>query len=470
MRLNSIVTHELSCLFRAPSALGSASAWLVLVVAATWISCARQTRELSQQALAEQSFSTQWTEQAAKNPHSAAHFGTWIWQPRAPLEWFDPGLTRFTGRGTQAEAHLRNSATFRPGIDRPGVGLLPDLSPSTLLQIVAPLLVILLGHGCLSGERERRTLPLLLVGGRSPRTLILGKLLAHWALVLTGLVVTLVASVVTAVILDQGWPDAPTMVGLVLGYALYCTSWVGLVATISMFAHHRQTSLAIGFCAWIALVLVAPRVLAEVAERRHPVEPAAVFDQDARRLRREGLDGHDPQSERSRQFTARILQEHGVTDEKDLPFYLPGVMMQADEEYGSKVYRKKYGEYYEAAAAQSAFLESWSWINPLMNMTRWSAATTATSLSVLSDYSEAVEEYRVALMGFLNDDLARGVKAHGLPYRSSRETWARAPQFHWRPPEVANRWQAHKSDLARLGALALLPVALPLILASRLRP
>jgi ABC-2 type transport system permease protein len=62
-----------------------------------------------------------WVDQGAKNPHSAAHYGLWVFKPKMPLSFIDQGVDSFTGVTTWLEAHKQNEFTRRPAMDQASV-------------------------------------------------------------------------------------------------------------------------------------------------------------------------------------------------------------------------------------------------------------------------------------------------------------------------------------------------------------
>lgn len=54
-----------------------------------------------------------WLAQSAKDPHSAAHYGAYVFKPRGPLTLIDSGVSAYTGVAAWLEAHKQNEFQFR---------------------------------------------------------------------------------------------------------------------------------------------------------------------------------------------------------------------------------------------------------------------------------------------------------------------------------------------------------------------
>ncbi|MDX2302961.1 MAG: ABC transporter permease subunit [Microscillaceae bacterium] len=108
-----------------------------------------------------------WENQDEKNPHDAAHYGTYAFKPKYPLSLIDPGVDKFVGISIFLEAHKRNEAQYQAASDQTGLARFGDLTPDFILLFILPLLIILMGYNAFSREREQGTLALLKSQGLS---------------------------------------------------------------------------------------------------------------------------------------------------------------------------------------------------------------------------------------------------------------------------------------------------------------
>ena len=117
-----------------------------------WIS-ARQYQNINEQyEVAKTAERAIWDSQGEKNPHSAAHYGTYAFKPKYPLSLVDQGVDKYAGTSIFLEAHKRNEAQFSAAADQTGLARFGDLTPDFMLLFMIPLLIILLGYNSFTKE------------------------------------------------------------------------------------------------------------------------------------------------------------------------------------------------------------------------------------------------------------------------------------------------------------------------------
>ena len=91
--------------------------------------------------------------QPDRHPHRMVHYGHFVFRSLNPLAAFDPGIDAYTGHTLFLEGHRQNSANF--GDVRQSSLLLRfgQLTPALVLQLLAPLLLIFVGHAAVARER-----------------------------------------------------------------------------------------------------------------------------------------------------------------------------------------------------------------------------------------------------------------------------------------------------------------------------
>ena len=117
---------------------------LVLCTAALTGAAVHSVREAERSAAQMEEFRI-WAMQGPANPHGAAHFGRYVFKPLSPLAVVDPGLLPQLGTSLKLEAHANNPARNRALDGGTTLDRFGGLSPATMLQILAPLLIILSG-------------------------------------------------------------------------------------------------------------------------------------------------------------------------------------------------------------------------------------------------------------------------------------------------------------------------------------
>ncbi|MFN8807684.1 MAG: ABC transporter permease, partial [Bacteroidota bacterium] len=146
-----------------------------LLLAALFVSKSYYTSVNAQHSEAKKNARSEWVEQGQKNPHSAAHYGTYAFKPKYPLSLIDNGVDKYTGVSIYLEAHKRNEAQYAAAQDQTALSRFGDLTPDFVLIFIVPLFIILIGFNAFTRERESGTLRLLKSQGVSTWKLTMGK-------------------------------------------------------------------------------------------------------------------------------------------------------------------------------------------------------------------------------------------------------------------------------------------------------
>lgn len=379
-----------------------------------------------------------WERQGARNPHSVAHFGQYAFKPAGSLDAFDPGFTPWLGTALWIEAHYQNTASFRPIEDQDTPPITTSLSAAFVLQYLAPLLLIFLGHGLVARERERQTLKLGLSNGASVSAWIGGKFLA--LAVLAGILWLPSLWPILSAASDEIRMRASA---LALAYGIYLLMLCCLVLAVSAWARSARGALVILLCAWATMALVLPRVTSTIAERVAPSADAGAFWRDIRAaLRHAG-------EERERELLARTLARYGVSREEDLPVSFAGVALQAGEEHGNEVFDRFYERLQAEEARQLEVLRAGSVITPWLALRRLSAGLAGTDSDHHWHFVRATESYRRDLQRYLNGDLERN--AAGVDdYRADPSLWRNTATFAYSSPTLRELIGKYTTDASLL--------------------
>ena len=382
-----------------------------------------------------------WLSQGEKNPHSAAHYGMYAFKPVTPLSLVDQGVNSYTGVFTWLEAHNQNPFEYRPAQDAPALARFGQLTASTVLQLLVPLLIVLLGFSSIAAEREAGTMRLLLSAGVTRGTLAAGKA-AGLAL---GLGVLLVpAALAGALVLVTTGTAVETVSSvssvrvLVLGgsYLLYFAAILGLTLAVSAWARTPRAALVTLLGVWIVNALVAPRVATDVARTRAPLPAAEAFRQAIADDLRNGIDGHSPQDQRQNALRDSVLAAYAVDSIEQLPVNFAGISLQAGEEYANRVYDRHYGALASTLLAQEAMHRRLGLVAPLLAVRSASMALAGTDVFHHEHFVRAAEEHRRLIQRILNADIAQNSR-FGETYTAGPALWAKVPEFTYEPPSLA---------------------------------
>lgn len=378
-----------------------------------------------------------WVSQDQKNPHSAAHYGTYAFKPKFPLSLIDQGVDKFAGISIFLEAHRRNEAQFVAAADQTGLARFGDLTPDFILLFIIPLLIILMGYNAFGKERENGTLKLLQSQGVPVWKLALGK---WWGLFLPILVLAsgifLLAGVLLAAVPDFGlfsWSALGLMIGT---YLLYYAVFTNITLMVSGWSNRSSLSLVLLLTVWIIACLATPKGASNLADIWYPFPTQEEFAAQITKDKQKGLDGHNPWSEASKELEREVLAEYGVDSVHQLPFNFDGYRMQKGEEHEAEVYYKHYALLKEQYQHQTRFYRLSAIASPFLPARFLSMAIARTDYHLHWDFADAAEQYRVKMMEALNMDLASNTKYGDWAYRADRTLWENIPDFNYQPPAL----------------------------------
>ncbi|MEL7488498.1 MAG: ABC transporter permease subunit, partial [Pseudomonadota bacterium] len=251
----SIAKDELRYWRRSRLAIGILAVGFVLTVAAIVLTSVRMAEAAHERAHLQEEARETFLAQPDRHPHRMVHYGHYVFRAPTPLSAIDPGVDAFTGTSIFLEGHRQNTAMFAERRQSAGLAAFGDLTPAFAVQVLAPLLIILVGFASVAREREARTLDLMTAQGVSMLTIIKGKSLALFAA--AGLALGPLAIGATAAG-DAIW----ITLFFILGYAFYIAVWCAATVLASTVAKTPNVSLASMLGVWAIVVILTPRIAA----------------------------------------------------------------------------------------------------------------------------------------------------------------------------------------------------------------
>lgn len=425
---------------------------LLLLGVAVFIS-SRQYQNINEQyAAANSAERANWDNQGEKNPHSAAHYGTYAFKPKYPLSLLDQGVDKYTGTSIFLEAHARNEAQFSAAADQTGLARFGDLTPDFILLFIIPLLIILLGYNSFTKEREKGTLTLLKSQGISGWKWMLGK----WsALFLPIFLITaalfFIAGMVLSGLQDFGVFSWSSMLAMFLVYIVFYAVFINIVLIVSVSVKKSGISLVISLSVWILACLVAPKVATNIAQAKYPYPTAQEFAANIQADKEKGLDGHNPWSDAAKQLEEEVLKEYGVDSVSQLPFNYDGYIMQKGEEHDAEVYFKHYNYLKEQYSKQTNVYQGLAVISPFLPARFLSMSIAHTDYGTHWNFNDAAEKYRIATQKFLNEHFAENSEYGDWDWQADADFWKQLPPFEYKPPSLKQTLSRNKSNVALLG-------------------
>jgi ABC-2 type transport system permease protein len=365
---------------------------IVVSVFATFSQVANEkdTRE-SMQVKAEHTF----RDQPARHPHRMVHYGHYVFRTPTPLAALDPGVDPFTGTVMFLEGHRQNSATFSSSYDGAQAGPFSRLSPALAYQLLVPLVLIIMGFGVVSRERESATDRQLVTSGISPVSIWFGKTLALGSVALLLLLPMLVGVSLS----DSEWSIG---IGFITLYFLYLMTWVLIITAVSTWSQSTSTSLLILLAFWLVLCALMPRLLASAANTAVPNASQIETDMDVIMALRSFGDGHNANDPAFNRLKANLLDEYDVATVEDLPVNFRGVVAQAAEADLTNILNEFAESRMKDQRTQTQLVKSYEFISPFIVLQSASMVAAGTNGGTHHRFLREAENVRFEFVQGLN--------------------------------------------------------------------
>ena len=400
-----------------------------------------------------------WETQNEKNPHSAAHYGTYAFKPRFALSLFDYGVTKYTGNSIFLEAHNRHEASFSEASDQTSLARFGTLSINFVLIYLFPLIIILIGYNSYTKEVEHQTFILLKSQGVSPVKLAFGKWFATFIpiLILTTIVFLIIGVVLSGLegLVFFSWNS---LLALFVSYLLYYLIITSIVILVSMWSRSSGISLVSNLIVWIFFSFITPKIATNIANNDNPYPSKSEFKAQIAEDRKNGLDGHNPWNEAAKKLEEETLKAYGVDSIGQLPFNYAGYRMQKGEEHEAKIYEKHYDALKGIALKQNNTYKRLSFISPFIPVRFLSMDIANTSDNLHWKFTNAAEKYRVEKQKFLNYDIKDNSKFGQRGYKMSADKFKKLPKFSFSPPTLSKVLGENMQNFLFLGLWLVLPL------------
>ncbi|QDO94448.1 DUF3526 domain-containing protein [Formosa sediminum] len=449
--IRKTIIKELKEFFRDGRIKISGGIVLLLLSVSIWISYNQYTsttKEVETAKLAERAI---WENQGDKNPHSAAHYGTYVFKPKHPLSLLDQGVDKYIGTSIFLTAHNRNEAEYSNVADQTGLARFGVLSPDFVLLFIIPLLIILMGYNSITKEREMGTMSLLKSQGATFWKLISGKWLAIFIPIFG--ITTLLFSIAGVLLSSINGYTAfswSALGALYVVYLCYYAIFINIVLLVSQRVKKSGVSLVILLGVWIMSCLAAPKAASNFAESKYPYPTRQEFATKVQEAKKQGLDGHNPWSEESKKLEQDVLSEYGVDSIQQLPFNFAAYRMQKGEEYQASIYKSNYAALKTLFEKQADTYNTLSILSPFLPARFLSMGIARTDYYSHWSFTDASEDYRITTQKFLNDNLANNTTYGERGYLASADTWKELPKFNYQPQGLTAVLKQQQSSILAL--------------------
>jgi ABC-2 type transport system permease protein len=423
----------------------------------------------------------QWEGQGDKNPHVAAHYGTHVFAPTSVVTAIDPGVSPYLGRSIEIKAHKRSLAAHSEAQDSAGSKRLGAFSVASVFLQLIPLLIIALGYGLWSRERERGTLRQVLSTGVNRSSLFWGKAAALFVVVLSLLIPA--ALIIVGVLWALGGGDGATLVRLgllALGYGIYFAIFGALTLFASAVSRTSRGALVTMVGLWGLFCLITPRAATEVSGLMEPLPSRAQLARDVAHSLKNGLDG---ETDREVAIEAKVedtLHAEGFSEDalelfadetaaKEAETYKAGLALKFAAEWENAVFDHYIRTLDEQVANQEAVIDWVGFLSPYVAMRTLSSAFSGTDVAHHQHFTTYAETWRQNFVNSLNEAFSKNAGAKGWDYRAGPELWKNAPPFAYEAPSPSYGLQVHLVSALSLLAWLLVAFALARWAAGRVK-
>lgn len=454
--LGLVVRRELVSLLRQRSLRVAGLVVTLLALLAAGLQTVRHAEAAGQRARLQELVQQEWLDQPDRHPHRVAHYGSFAFRPPGALAFVSPGVDAVVGTTVFLEAHQRNPASFSEAAQSSELSRFGSLDLTLVIEVIVPLLLFSFGFASIAGERERGTWLLLLAQGVSGRQLVLGKIVALWAVGAVWLLATLStaalgAAAAGALELRVGLLQRGAVIGVT--YALYLGACAALGVLVSALHRRARSALATLLALWIALFVVVPRLASEAAAELVSAPSRAAFELELARAIRAAGDSHDPSNPHFRELERRTLAEHGVTRLEDLPVNYNGIVMREGEKATAAIHDAAYERLHAAHSAQNELALGLAPFAPRLAASALVLAAAGSDEHHFADFERQAEAYRYGFIQRLNDLHTTHIRREDdRSQRVSRGEWARFEPFAYAHPSAS--WAVARAGYAALVLLA----------------
>lgn len=462
----SVMRNEVRAMLRNRTALAGIVLLAMLGIVATVVSLHHMQSAADHRARQQLAAQAAFDAQPDRHPHRVVHYGHFVYRLPSALAAFDAGVDPFTGSSMFLEGHRQNTANFGDVMQSSILTRFGQLTPAFVLQILAPLVLVVLGHGLLAQERERGTLRQLMLQGASTRAIVGGKLAALCAVAAVFMLPALLGLAVMAAA-----PGASLAVAavLALAYALYLLLWCAVIAAVSALLARRRDALLALVAIWALSALLVPRVAPDVAYAALPLPDRLQTDVGIGRDLRAMGDSHNPDDPYFNSFRQRVLDQYGVSRIEDLPVNYRGLVAVEGERLTSSLFERYAAHSAQIQHRQNTLVGWFSLLSPSIALRQTSMAAAATDLSAHLGFLDQAEAFRYTMVQQLNqlqadgvsfaDDTAQDADADRRK-RVDAGHWQTIPRFDFQPQGAGTLLRAMAPGLLVLAGWCLLALLL----------
>ena len=205
-----------------------------------------------------------------------------------------------------------------------------------------------------------------------------------------------------------GWEQIFRLSIFLIAYLLYYLIIISFTVLVSLIFKNNTSALSLTLICWFLWTIFLPKTIGSFTENLTTQPSRFSLQNSMDEDRAKGIDGHNPEDKRIKDLEAKVLEEYNVDSLSQLPINFYGILLQADEEYGNKVWDKHYGKLYSNLIEQKKHYQLSGIINPFASLQSLSMAASGTDLIHHLDFLNKAEIYRRGFIKALNHEYTYG--------------------------------------------------------------
>ena len=189
---------------------------------------------------------------------------------------------------------------------------------------------------------------------------------------------------------------------------------------------------------WLLWTVFLPKTIGNFTESLSPLPTRFELKSEMKEDRSKGIDGHNPSDERRHQLEKETLEKYNVDSLSQLPINFSGILLQADEEYGNKVWDKHFGNVYSILKEQKRNYQLSGLVNPFASLQSLSTGSCGTDLIHHLDFLSKAEIYRRYFVKELNNEYTFVSTEGENAYLSDNEFFKSINDFNYLIPNFSS--------------------------------
>ncbi|GAA6185601.1 ABC transporter permease subunit [Aliiglaciecola sp. NS0011-25] len=383
----------------------------------------------------------QWLTQGERHPHRAAHFGVYVVKPETQLAFFEPGLRPFIGQTLWLNAHDRPVFTNIPAEDDLTLGVgIGVASGASVLQMLASLLVLVVGALSVVRDRETGVLRQILSQGVSPTTWVFSKLISLFVVTLMPLFILGLAVTLLALVLQSGMHIDDTFyrtIGLLFSNLLFLLALLAVAVSISSVCSSSRKALLMVLVFWLFGCVLAPRLASSLTTTIAPVPTLDAYQKSVGELFNNGIDARGGYGEQLTALRESTLNKYNVTSVDDLPIGFSGLRMKHLNTWGAEVDDIEYQKLTQLYAKQNQIRTALSLIAPFMAARSVSQSMAGMDWIHYRHFLNAAETYRRDFGNHMDTILENEVHGDAWEMNGDFSDWSTVSPFEYDAPSVS---------------------------------